>query len=222
VVVERALLGRGPTSKETTMRFTTFFFTCSLMAGTVHCGGSDGSVPAATTSPTAPSASPGDDAGVTGGDGGIVAPAIPDAGAPSGTCDAMPNDSAPITTVDMVATAAPAATGGAVQDGTYHLTALTLYVGPTGKSGAIPITLKGVMRIQTGVVDSALDGTNSEGDPIAERTRETFTTAGASVSYTMTCPTVKTRTGTYSTSGSSLTLFLVNDIGQTVGYTYSR
>ncbi len=203
---------------------TTFFFTCLILVGAVHCGGTNDSVPAATSLPSAPAAGT-DDAGTSAApatDGGSVVPATPDAAPPSGTCEAMANAEAPITAIDMVASAAPPPTGGAIQDGTYRLSALTLYVGASGTAGAIPITLKGIARVQGSVVDNALEGTDGEGQPISERTRETFTTTGPSVTYTMTCPAVKTRTGTYSASSTSMTLYLVNDTGQTVGYTYTR
>jgi hypothetical protein len=36
----------------------------------------------------------------------------------------------------------------------------------------------------------------------------------------MTCPDKRTRTAAYSVAGATLTLFLQNDVGQTVGYTY--
>ncbi len=205
---------------------TSFVLTCSLLVGVVHCGGASDAVPeaAATSSPTTPAPSGSATAEAPAAiDAGTVAPTTTaDASTSSGTCEAMTNDATPITAVDMIASAAPAPTGGTIQDGTYHLTGLTLFVGTTGTAGQIPLTLAGTARVQGNVVDQALDGTGFDGKAISERTRETIATTGTSVTYTMTCPASKTRSGTYSATSTSMTLFLVNDLGQTVGYTYTR
>jgi len=140
---------------------------------------------------------------------------------PKPTCNTITNDATPITFVEVVAQNAPTPTGGAMANGTYHLTAITLYAGPSGKGTKIPLSVKNTVKVSGNVVDQVFDGTKNGGEVVAEKSTETFSVTGTTVTYTGVCPNNKSRTGTYSVDGATMTLFLKNDVGQTVGYVYA-
>jgi hypothetical protein len=210
-----------------------FFFTVAVLGAaiaTIHCGGtSDDGVPAPSTntSPADPAKEAGQDASSSSPDKDAATPP-PDASTDSTTkpnaCNTLVNDATAITYVEIVASTAPTPTGGAMVDGTYHLTSITLY-SPNGKATKIPVSLKNTVNVHGNVVDQVFDGTKTgpsgKTETIAERSTETFTTSGSTVTYTMTCPEAKSRTGAYSVKGSTMTLFLKNDLGQDVLYTYA-
>jgi hypothetical protein len=70
--------------------------------------------------------------GVGGGSGGSGGGAGAAGGA--SVCNAIVND-APEVSINQVAEDLPSATGGKIEDGRYHLTAVTVYTGPGGPSG---------------------------------------------------------------------------------------
>ena len=140
---------------------------------------------------------------------------------PIPTCNTIINDATPITFVEVVAQNAPAPVGGTMTNGTYHLKSITLYAGPSGKGSKIPLNVKNTVRVTGNVVDQIFDGTKNGGEVIAEKSTETFSVSGNTVTYTGVCPNNKSRTGTYSVDGGAMTLFLKNDVGQTVGYVYA-
>lgn len=136
------------------------------------------------------------------------------------SCNSIANDAKPLSSIAVVAVDAPAPTGGTVPSGTFHLAGITLYAGKSGKSTSIPITLQGTVRVTGSSVEAVLDGKRPDGTIVAERSIESFTTSGSKVTFTKTCDGAGSRTGTFSATSSELTLFLVNDVGQTVAYEY--
>lgn len=135
-------------------------------------------------------------------------------------CNSIANDAQPISAIGVVAIDAPAPAGGTIPIGTFHLHGITLYAGKSGKSTAIPITLRGTVKVTGDTVEQVLDGKRPDGTTVAERSTESFATNGSEVTFTKTCDGTGSRTGTFTATSSELTLFLVNDVGQTVAYEY--
>ena len=130
-------------------------------------------------------------------------------------CNALVNVGSLVTAVQ-VAAEAPAATGGVVADGTYHLTDLTIFTGEGGQAGALPVQLKQTVSIHGTSADAV---TEVNGKSQGQST--TFVTNGTSATTAGTCPMVEPpQTGEYSATPTSLILYLVNDQGKTTRYTY--
>jgi len=131
-------------------------------------------------------------------------------------CNALVNAASEVTGMQ-VATEAPAAVGGAVIDGTYHLTDLTIYTGAGGQAGALPIQLKQTIAIHGTTADAI-----TEVSGMSQAQSTTFITSGTTATTAGTCPKVEApQTGEYSATPTSLVLFLVNGQGKTVRYTYA-
>jgi hypothetical protein len=130
------------------------------------------------------------------------------------------NDEQPIGSIAVVAVDAPAPSGGTIPSGTFHLDGITLYAGKSGKATSIPITLQGTVKVSGNAVEQVLDGTRPDGTKVAERSTESLATNGSEVTFTKTCDGNSSRTGKFTASSTELTLFLVNDVGQTVAYEY--
>jgi hypothetical protein len=131
-------------------------------------------------------------------------------------CNVLVNGAA-VVTANQVATEAPAPAGGAVANGTYHLVDLTLYTGAGGAVGPLPLSLKQTIAIHGSTADAISEVSGKSAD-----VSSTFVVAGTSVSLAQSCPSAKpAETATFTASATSFVLFLVNDAGQTVGYTYS-
>ena len=159
-----------------------------LLAGLVHCGGSsDDPTPTPNTnaSPSDP-AGDGNDASAStedpkkdAGASADATPTNPNTPNNPSSCNTLVNDATPITFISMVAQAAPAPTGGAMVNGTYHLKSITLYA-PGGTATTIPLNLKNTVKVQGNVVEQVFDGTKigSSGnqETIAERSTESFST----------------------------------------------
>lgn len=198
------------------MRNTTFLLLASFFL--FACGGSDGTstpIPAANTSSTE--------------DPKAGSPSTSDPKTPSNNpappsqpsaCNSLVNDAEEITSIEVVATAAPLPTGGSIPSGTFHLAGITLYAGKSGKTGSIPMTLQGTVKVSGSAVEQVLDGKRPDGTVVAERSSESFTISGNEVTFEKTCDGNDSRTSTFTATSSELTLFLVNDVGQTVAYKY--
>lgn len=139
-------------------------------------------------------------------------------------CNSLANDAQALKSIAVVAIDAPEPTGGTIPSGKFHLTDVTLYAGEGGKTATIPIALKNTVKVSGSTLEHVLDGTTPDGKTVAKRSTESFTTSGTEVTFTTQCdesgsPMSKS-TGTYSATSSELTLFLVNDVGQTIAYKY--
>jgi hypothetical protein len=133
-----------------------------------------------------------------------------------GVCNALVISGASVAAMQVAANAPPA-TGGAIANGTYHLVDMTLYTGPGGATGALPVLLKQTVAIHGNTAD-----TIAEFGATTASATATFVTSGASVTSTGTCPSAGApEIATYSVNGTSLVMFKVNDLGQTFGYTYT-
>jgi hypothetical protein len=118
----------------------------------------------------------------------------------------------------MVATSAPAATGGAISDGTYHLVNLVVFTGAGGSSGPLALSVKQTIVIHGSTADAVTDANGT-----IEQATASIAPAGTAVTYTPTCPKPDVAlSGGFSATASSLVLYLVNDAGQTVSYTYAK
>ncbi|HSO31732.1 MAG TPA: hypothetical protein VLT33_04435 [Labilithrix sp.] len=190
----------------------------ALSLSLAACGGATSSVPEDGTATPTPSGgpSPSDPAPPS-------SPSSPPAPTPTTTpttppptaCHAVTADGAAIP-ITMVAADPPAPLGGTIVDGTYRLVDAKLYTHPGGSAGPLPITIKATIAISGTVANVAQDTSKS-----SERLTATVVTSGTSVTFTQTCPKGDTNTATYS-GGTDLTLFLPNDQGQVVAYTYRR
>jgi hypothetical protein len=138
----------------------------------------------------------------------------------SSTCNTLTNDAQAISAIAVVAETPPLPTGGTIPTGKYHLADITLYAGKTGKPSSIPITLQGTVKVTGTSVEQVLDGTKPDGTTVAERSTDSFTTKDNEVTFTKTCDGSGSTTSTYTSTATELTLFLVNDLGQTVAYKY--
>jgi hypothetical protein len=180
------------------------------------CGGSDGTTPIpAVVEPS--DEAPSDGQPTTSSPSNPSSPSTP---ATPSSCNSLTNDAEPLKSIAVVAIDAPAPTGGTIPSGTFHLAGITLYAGKSGKSTSIPITLQGTVKVAGDSVEQVLDGKRPDGTVVAERSTEKVTTSGSEVTFTKTCDGNGSRTGTFTATSSELTLFLVNDVGQTVAYKY--
>ena len=117
----------------------------------------------------------------------------------------------------MIAADAPAPVGGAIVDGKYHLTNISVFTGALGSSGPLALSIQETIVIHGSSVD-VVDDVNGK----TTRLTETFTHAGSAVSFAATCPSaVMGKNAQYSAVGTTFTIFLVNGAGQTATYTYS-
>jgi hypothetical protein len=102
------------------------------------------------------------------------------------TCNALVDDGPPVTAT-AVSAVAPTPAGGAIGDGTYELTAMTLY---TGTAAAPPEgILSAVFEITGGVMQQVIKINGSEG-----RYTTTFTISGISISMVDSCPKWRSET----------------------------
>ena len=135
---------------------------------------------------------------------------------PPGACNAVVNDAASIGAA-MIASDAPAPVGGAIVDGKYHLTDVSLFTGVGGSQGPLAVSIQETINIHGSTAD-VVDDVNGK----TTRLTETFTLAGNAASFAATCPSgVMGKNVRYSAVGTTLTLFIVNGAGQTAVYTYS-
>jgi hypothetical protein len=171
-----------------------------LLAGVVACACS-------TTSTSAPPAS---DAGAE-----DSAPDLPadDAG-DGGTTDApvdAPRD-APVACTSIallgslvpgtfMASAPPAATGGAIADGTYVLTGYRIYTGAGGLTGPTGQSIRTTMRLAGGAYESV---STSSVDPSEARVSGTYVASNTSFAYLLQCPVQSNGSETYTSDGATL------------------
>jgi hypothetical protein len=135
---------------------------------------------------------------------------------PPAQCNVVTNDAAVIG-AQMVASVAPASTGGAISNGKYHLTDITVYTGLGGSVGSLPLSIAETIHIHGSAVDVIANANGKD-----TRTSSVITIAGDVATFSQTCPNPTSPSiAHYSVVGTSLVMFMVNDAGQTVMYTYS-
>jgi hypothetical protein len=193
-------------------------FALGVLAGlSVACGGSHGpsvdttngdagSLPAPSLVHEAPL-----EGAVGSGTGGA------DASSASAACNALVDDGAYIVS-QLVAADAPTLAGGAVADGTYHLTSITFYTGPGGRTGPVRYPIRSTLVFE----GSSFELVGDEDTPgsVTERHTMTFSTSGPTITYEQTCPSPYTATTTYSADGS--TFVLMEPGANTAIWTFAR
>jgi hypothetical protein len=105
-------------------------------------------------------------------------------------------------------------TGGALQDGDYLTTRVTIYSVPPPLTGAFGATMLGaLMRVRAGVMESILLSDDGEGSgPVEQRTREAIKVEGNKLQLTLICPSGGgPEEGLYTTDGRTLRLSQVVD-----------
>jgi hypothetical protein len=127
-------------------------------------------------------------------------------------CNALVN-SAPESTQSTIASAAPAATGGTIVDGTYFLTEFNLYDPAGSASAPEPSGLKVTLAIHGNEMDSIQTLPDDSSDTFAE----TFVVSGTDLNRTLTCPNPgPDLQAVYSVTGNTLTIYETNATSQLV------
>ena len=196
---------------------------CALLIAVVACSGANSEGIGSEPLPNDPKDASADTG--TSSDGSVTDAADPtDAGdakvdAPPATCAPLTNDGPVLKTIQMVAAAPPAPTGGTIPQGKFHLQEVTLYTGANGPSSTIPITLQGTEMVKGNVIEQVLDGEANQ-KSLNERASMTFVTSGTSLTLSRTCPTLGSTKATFSATATTMLLFLPNDAKQTAVYRY--
>ncbi len=133
------------------------------------------------------------------------------------SCNTIANP-APVVTVMQVAADPPASNGGTIADGTYEMTAVAIYTGADGPSGA-----SGTAQTTVVVSGATLQVVNG-GEPPTRTV--TLATSGTAFTATDTCPDSTVTTGTFTATATSLTIVLpggTDDAGaRTVVETFTK
>lgn len=153
-----------------------------------------------------------------GGDGGSSADGG-DASTDAGVCTDLPNTG---TLVDRTGVQGdpPTANGGTVADGTYDLSAYTVYVGASGVAGPTGITAKGTIRIGAGKIDQVLELGGTGKTPTATATRSAYTASGATFAETQLCPA--TGAGAQLQFTANDTLLILTDLTTKEAFTFTK
>lgn len=105
-----------------------------------------------------------------------------------------------------VATAEPAATGGTIPDGTYFVTAATIYAGPGGATGPTGTTYQFTSHVSGMTYDAIESITGGK----ASVSSGTLVTSGTNVTVQQTCPATDAGPSTlnqFSSDGTTVTLY---------------
>lgn len=190
------------------------------------CGGADAPAPgdSSSTTPAANDPTPPAGTGTAAAPPAVTPPATgtppatPPATPPTATCNPIAND-APMVGASMVAANAPAPTGGALVNGHWHLHDIVVYTGPGGSSGPLALSIAQTVDLHGTTADIA-QVANGKTDQMTE----TMTTSGTTVSFGRVCPASSDpqKDAQFSASASSMVLYIPNDVGQIVAFTYER
>jgi hypothetical protein len=131
-------------------------------------------------------------------------------------CNALDLGTAPAIDLNQVASQEPTAMGGTVFDGTYYLTKWTIYTGPGGATGPLPLTLQVRRDFAGGIVQTV----QSDGSSI-RRFTATLTTAGTAFTETDSCPGSSVDMGTYTATATTMTEW-VSDKNQIVEVVFTK
>jgi len=115
-------------------------------------------------------------------------------------CNALANI-APMVAISYVASAPPAAQGGTIADGTYTMTAATIYTGVGGPSGPAG---DGQVTIQ--ITGSTIQVVTSGAAP--NHLTTTLMTSNTSFTRTDTCPDTMMQSGSYTATPTTFTVIL--------------
>ena len=138
-----------------------------------------------------------------------------------GACNTLANGAA-VVAEENVNMNAPTPMGGPVSDGTFYLTAATVYTGPTGQTGPTGTTYQWTTT-QTGdayEVSLAITGPR----PSMSVTNGTSMTSGVDVTFTQTCPALTsgaTSAYKFDSDGTSVTLYTTGR-GDVAAYKFTK
>jgi len=136
----------------------------------------------------------------------------PDAGA---ACNALDNVADTVTT-NRLAEALPTFAGGAVSDGTYVVTAVTEYTGTGGATGPkTGTTMKQTLRLAAGKFEIV----RSQNGGAEKRSSGTFSTSGSSLTLGGVCPSPGDVPVQYEATASTLKISLGTTIKEVITYT---
>ena len=115
---------------------------------------------------------------------------------PPGGCNTLENTAPTVsgTTVDGVA---PAATGGTIVPGRYHLTAATFY--RTSGAALPPFSVQITFQLASGTINTV---SKSSGE--VDRSTSTFTLSGTTLNLSQSCPDAKTQMMQYTATPTSV------------------
>lgn len=110
-----------------------------------------------------------------------------DAAEEAGVCNDLVNSG---TLVDRTGVSGdpPVATGGTVVDGTYDLTAYSVYVGTSGTPGPTGITAKATIRIAAGKIEEIIEIGGTGKTTSVTTTSSVYSVTGATFAETELCP----------------------------------
>jgi hypothetical protein len=125
-----------------------------------------------------------------------------------GTCNSVVQTASEVTQM-RVAEIAPVGTGGTVPDGTYHLIQDTIYTGAGGATGPTGYASRFTTRCVASSCDLVIE------DEMEATQSYRIVTSGTSVTFTITCPTPFTFSGTITTvtAGGSTTVSIFEASG---------
>lgn len=199
-----------------------FFLSLALVASSiVACGGT------ATESPTSAANSATD-----GGPATVSTTPTNDAGTPPKTsdvdasveaCTAPDPTTAPVATMALVAKSEPAPEGGAVVDGSYELTSVTVYTGPGGMAAPLEADVRWTLEVASGVVAQGFVCTSGCSSPgPARAARATYTISGTTIRSAEICPGSRVHVQSYTATKDSIVLYERNDKSQVVTYKFDK
>jgi hypothetical protein len=173
------------------------------LAASVACQEDEPRPPPAGDLPQAPPLGVG--AGGGGGGGGEGGAGGADGGLDAGACTDLSNEGIVVDQNGVIGDP-PTGVGGAVAEGTYELTAASIYVGAGGTPGPTGIQIQGALRLQGGtfvrVHERALQGQ----PPQEARTSGSFASGGTTFSLATDCPSVAADDLSYSVVANTLVL----------------
>jgi hypothetical protein len=142
-----------------------------------------------------------------------------DAGDDAGVCTDLANTG---TLVDRTGVQGdpPTSTGGTVVDGTYDLSAYTVYVGTSGVAGPTGITAKASIRIGAGKIDEVLELGGTGKTTTTTATRSGYAASGATFAETQLCPA--TGAGAQLQFTASDTLLVLTDLSTKEAFTFTK
>jgi hypothetical protein len=159
------------------------------------------------------------DGSVEGGEGGAV-------GVDSGVSpfDASPCNAVVLTgqIVDRIGVNSepPVATGGVIADGTYDLTAYSVYVGVGGVGGPTGITARMTLETSSPKLDEIIELGGVGKTPTTTRRKSTYSVSGATFSTLESCPTGAVLSRQFTVTGT--TTLVLTDLLTKEEFTFTK
>lgn len=133
----------------------------------------------------------------------------------AGSCNSLV-DVADVITTQQVAEALPTLKGGTVSEGTYVVTAVTRYTGPSGSTGPVPgTTMEQTLRLSAG----AFEIVRAQNGGAVKRSSGGYSASGTTFTLAATCPTPSTVPVEYEATPTTLRISLGSTIKEILTYT---